>query len=110
MEGYLGEQIVQIETSPFNGYTAADWALYFIGAYGQIDGAEHKQWTLDQVARILNGTKIIVKIATWENGHSEYRIELDEPSDKYNNWAVEQLGAKDEDGEYEYDYNTGIAP
>lgn len=30
-------------------------ALALIGEYGEIDGAHHKQWVLDQVARTLAG-------------------------------------------------------
>ena len=63
MKGYLGEFSVELENTIFKSFTPADWALYFIAMYGQIDGAHHKQWVLDQVARILNGTTVIVKIA-----------------------------------------------
>lgn len=48
---YLGEKLVPGEDSPFDGYSAQDWAMYFIEHYGQIDGDHHKQWVIDQVAR-----------------------------------------------------------
>lgn len=56
-----------------------------IERYGQIDGSHHKQWCLDQIARIIKG-------------------------DDYDAWVKEMLGEKDSDGCYEYDYDEGIPP
>lgn len=111
MEGYLGETVINIqENETFKNYTTNDWVLYFIESYGQIDGSHHKQWVLDQVARIIHGTPIIVKQATWSNGHSEYRISLsDEEPIAYKDWVLKMKGSFDGD-EYEYDYDEGIAP
>lgn len=51
---YLGETpVTDLTGTPFADYTPTDWAIYYIGSYGQIDGAHHKNWALDQVARIL---------------------------------------------------------
>jgi len=108
MQNYLGEKIVKKKNTPFKDYSKKDWALYFIGNYGGIDGAHHKDWTMDQVARILNGTEIIIKLATWENGHEEYRVSLDEPTDKYHNWVREMTDG--EDGPNTYSYDIGIPP
>lgn len=108
MEGFLGEFAVDINTSIFAAYTHADWAMYYIGSYGQLDGAHHKQWVLDQVARILKGTAVVVKEARWANGHSEYRITLEEPSQEYLEW-VAFMRKDTEDGE-EYEYDEGLAP
>ncbi|MDD5648989.1 MAG: hypothetical protein PHF86_00985 [Candidatus Nanoarchaeia archaeon] len=112
MEGYLGETDVNISESKFKDYTSIDWAMYFIERYGQIDGSHHKTWVLDQVARILKGTKIIVKLAKWSNGKQEYRVWLDDPSEEYKNWQKEMQEMLGEfiDNEYEYTYNEGIAP
>jgi len=113
MEGYLGETIVDIKDTEFKDYTKSDWAMYFIEVYGQIDGSHHKAWVLDQIARILKGTKIIIKLAKWENGQFEYRIILNEPSNEYLNWIKEIKGEIIEDEDYvgyEYDYDEGIAP
>lgn len=97
---YMGERsIYDLEGTPFEGFEATDWALTYINRYGQIDGANHKQWVLDQVARILNGTPVFVKLATWDNGHSEYRFEVGEPTQEYLDW----VGEDDE-------YDEGIAP
>jgi len=71
---YLGEEQIDISKTGFAGYTKEDWAMYFIGSYGQINGAHHKNWVLDQVARILKGTPVIVKIARWSDGNWEYRV------------------------------------
>lgn len=109
MEGYQGEFDVDINQTEFKDYTPSDWAMYFIESYGQIDGAHHKLWVLDQVARVLKGTSVIVKLAKWDNGESEYRISLGEPSKQYNQWVRECLEI-DANGEAQYDYDIGIAP
>ncbi len=112
MKGYLGETLLEShEDTPYEGFTAQDWAMEYIGRYGQIDGGHHKQWVLDQVARILKGTPVILKLARWDNGHREYRITTGEPSKEYLAWVEEMKGEYDEENEcYEYDYETGGAP
>jgi len=107
MEGYLGETPVIIAESAFKDYTPSDWALYYIEKYGGFDGAYHKDWVLDQVARILNGAEITVVKATWENGTENYRVSVGE-SDQYHEWV---RNLKDgEDGPDTYGYEEGIAP
>jgi len=109
MAEYLGETIVKAEdTEEFKNFTPSDWALYFINAYGQIDGDHHKLWVLDQVVRILKGTKIIITIAKWDDGYEEYRVVTDEPSEEYKNWVIERKDG--EDGPETYGYDEGIAP
>ena len=109
MEGYLGETIINIADSEFKDYSKFDWAMYFIERYGQIDGAHHKQWVLDQVARIYHGTQVIVKEASWDNGEKEFRVSLtDEPSNTYKEWVTEMNDG--EDGPNTYSYDEGIAP
>ena len=100
MEGYLGEKIVEQKDTPFEHYDKDDWEMYFIEQYGDIDGEHHKKWLLDQIVRIKKGTPIIIKIAEWENGDYEYRIDLDEPTDDYKEWVeeVEYLGHNHEIG------------
>jgi hypothetical protein len=103
MEGYLGEKKVSVKKTIFAKYKPQDWALYFIFRYGQIDGAHHKQWVLDQVTRILNGAKVTVKKASWSNGDFEYRVTVGD-SKKYLNWVeVYKDGGN-------YSYDEGIAP
>ncbi len=107
---YLGESEVDIKDTPYANYKAKDWAMEFIFAYGQIDGAHHKQWVLDQVARILKGTKVKVTLAKWSNGSQEYRFNLEKPSKKYREWVKLCRGEYTEEGGYEYGYDEGIAP
>jgi hypothetical protein len=107
MEGFLGESVVNIKDTPFCDYSRFDWAMYFIESYGQIDGDHHKLWVMDQVARIYNGTEVEIKLAKWENGTEEYRVNLLEASAKYEKWV--ELMITDEDGET-YGYDQGSAP
>ena len=105
---YLGEFPVDLENSPFAGYTAADWALYYVQQYGGIDGDHHKTWVLDQVARILNGTPVTVVQARWESGTTDYRVDTGKPSEKYLKWVADTKAG--EDGPDTYDYDEGIPP
>lgn len=108
---YLGETLVDAENHPdFKDYSPSDWSIYFIEGYAQIDGSHHKLWVLDQVARILKGTKVVVNIAKWADGHEEPRVTLAEPSKRYLKWRKEIAGEHYEDGTTEYEYDEGIAP
>jgi hypothetical protein len=114
MDNYLGEFERDISTTGFAKYKPRDWALYYIASYGQIDGERRKLWLLDQVARILNGTPMIVKYAMWgpseeaPEGFEEARVETGEPSKKYLAWVEMMRGEYDEDEEnYEYGYEDG---
>lgn len=85
---YLGETpVTDLAGTPYEGFGAVEWALDFIYADGQIDGEHHKMWTLDQAARILTGSPVIVTLASWDNGHSEHRTEVGEPTDVYRAWV-----------------------
>lgn len=111
MQGYLGEtEIKSLVGTPYEGCGPTEWAMKFIEAYGQIDGSHHKQWVLDQVARILKGTPIDLVLAKWDNGQQEYRFSTGEPSQAYLDWVKEMLGEVDEDGQSEYGYDEGCAP
>jgi len=108
MNGYLGETILDVKDTKFKDLTPFDWAMCYLERYGQIDGDHHKLWVLDQIARIYNETKVIVKLAKWDNGDEEYRFELDEPSKKYLDWVDHMKDG--EDGTDTYSYDEGIAP
>lgn len=102
MTGYLGKFPIECKKSK------DEWALYFIGFYGGIDGDHHKAWVLDQVARILHGTEVIAEEAKWDNGESEIRVHTGKPTAEYLLWVKEM-----KNGEYgpdSYDYDEGIAP
>lgn len=108
---YLGETPVDISTHPeYSKYTNVDWAMLFIQMYGGIDGGHHKSWVLDQTVRCLKNTPVKVVEAKWDDGQSEYRFSTGEPSEEYKSWVESMLGEKDADGNYEYDYDNGIAP
>lgn len=107
MQGYLGE----FDTDEGKDLTREQWALKYIMYYGGIDGAHHKAWVLDQVARILHGTPVICKEARWDNGHAELRFTTGEPTQSYRDWVAEARGEYDEENdEYEYEYDEGWAP
>ena len=115
MRTYIGDTPVDTTTHhDFKNLRPKDWALKFIWMYGQFDGAHHKQWVLDQVARILNNAPVTVTEARWEddenpeNNYSEYRFHVD-TSDDYELWVKSYQGDFI-DGEYEYEYDQGIAP
>jgi hypothetical protein len=111
MQGFLGETPVDPATlAGYADFSRAEWAMLFIRKYGQIDGAHHKSWVLDQVARILRGTPVLMTVARWDNGQAEYRFETGEPSAEYLAWRDAMLGAHLEDGRREYGYEEGCAP
>lgn len=105
MATYLGE--FPIDPTSESGRalpsSPSEWALYVIERYGQIDGAHHKQWVLDQVARILNDAPVSVVEARWDGGQCELRESVG-TSPEYEAWVEAMKG----DGEYDYD--EGIAP
>ena len=107
MEKYLGEFPVELKDTPFARFTRADWALHFIERYGGIDGDHHKQWLIDQVARILNGAPVIVVEARWESAKPEYRISVG-ACDKYTAWVTEMKDG--EDGPETYTWDEGTPP
>jgi hypothetical protein len=111
MEGYLGETPVEnLDGTPFQGFNKLKWALYYIERFGQYDGGHHKQWVMDQIVRILKGTKVKVTLAKWTNGQQEYRVDTAEPSKTYLKWVEEMKGYNEDTQEYDYDYDEGIAP
>ena len=111
MEGYLGEtKLNSYVGTPFVGFGPKEWAMMYIARYSAIDGDHHKTWVFDQVARILLGTPILLRLAKWSNGHEEYRFTTGEPSLKYLEWVEGMKGEKDSDGEYEYSWEVGVAP
>jgi len=108
MEGYLGETLIDIHKTKYAMYGQQDFAMLWIEMYSGIDGSHHKDWLLDQVARILKGTKVILKVAKWGNGTENERFSLDEPPKEYWKWVEEMKDG--EDGADTYDYDFGIAP
>lgn len=95
---YLGEFPAPL--SEESSYTKDEMAVEYLARYSHIDGDHHKTWLLDQVARILLGTPVIVTEARWESGHSEIRLNTGEPSEEYLEWRGDDFSEDDE----------GIAP
>lgn len=106
MEGYLGETTLKASETKYAKYTQQVWAILWIEMYSGIDGAHHKDWLIDQIARILIGTTIIIKLAKWESGKEEFRFSLDEPPKSYFDWVDAMKDG--EDGPNTYEYNFGI--
>ena len=107
---YLGETPIALADSPYKDHTPADLALLMMEKYGQIDGAHHKAWVLDQVARCLKGCPIVdLRVARWDDQPDEVRFEIGENA-AYLEWVDAMKGAVGPDGHREYDYDEGIAP
>lgn len=87
--------------------TPVEWALRIIERYGQTDGAHHKAWVLDQVARVLLGAPVEVFEARWTAHEPEERFTVG-TCPAYEAWVDEMRDG--EDGPETYDYDAGIAP
>lgn len=101
MEEYLGETVIDTKKTKYANYTEQDWVMFWIEMYGSTD----KSWLVDQIARILKGADVIIKIAKWGNGHTEERFFLNDPTAKYLEWVKEMKSG--EDGPDTYSYNFG---
>jgi hypothetical protein len=109
MKKYLGETLVEQKDTKFKDFDKGDWAMHILECYGWIDGAHHKDWVLDQIARVMKGTPVEIKLAKWDNGHEEYRVDtVEPPSQEYLDWVKEMCDG--EDGPNTYSYDEGIAP
>ena len=54
---------------------------------------------------------MIITEARWDNGTTELRVSTGEPSQAYLDWVLEMKGEyNEEDEEYTYEYDEGIAP
>ncbi len=105
---YLGETKVSVEDTPYANYTQLDWVLYFL-EYGHFDGDHHKQWAIDQATRVIKGTGVVIKKATWDDGTIEYRVStIEPPSDEYKKYVADYMSG--EDGPSTYSYDEGVAP
>lgn len=105
---FLGETPVALEDSPYKDTTPVELALEFIRKDGGIDGAHHKAWVLDQVARILHGSPIEnLRRAEWDEHDPEWRFSIG-ASQAYKDWVAECKAG--EDGPDTYRYDEGIAP
>jgi hypothetical protein len=104
----LKEETINVKNTPYALYNKHDWAMYWIEMYSGIDGSHHKDWLIDQIARILNDTNVIIKRRVYDDKHEEYIFDLDKPPQKYWDWVEEMKNG--EDGPETYSYEFGIAP
>ena len=74
-------------------------ALQMAIQYGGIDGAHHKQWTIDQMVRCLTGCEI-----EDEEGY----LNIVGESEEYKKLIAEACDG--EDGPNTYEWDCGIAP
>jgi hypothetical protein len=86
---YLGQERIDIRE------TNNELVLRYLNAYSHIDGAHHKQWLLDQIARIIMGTPVIFSMAKWDNGKEEIRFSTSYPSTNYLDWIGEDINETD---------------
>ncbi len=108
MNKYLGETEIELINSNYATYEKQDFVLMWMKMYKGIDGEHHKDWLLDQIARILRGVKVVLVVAKWEDGTEEERFSLGEPTELYNNWVAEVKSG--EHGPDTYGYKEGTAP
>lgn len=104
---FLGTFPVTKARTPFAKFGPVEWALHFIERYGGIDGGHHKQWVIDQTARILNGAPVEIVEARWDSGLAEYRVSVG-TCDAYVAWVADMKSG--EDGPNTYDWEEGIPP
>ena len=111
---YLGTFDVDETTNPYHDFTRENWVLHYVRIFGQYKGEHHKFWLLDQIARILNDTPVIVTEERWGNKYGVVRQEFDfnlgEPSEGYKQWVHEVREWDEELEEYLFDYKEGTCP
>jgi hypothetical protein len=89
MIGYIGETVVDIKKTIYAHYEKHDWAMLWIEMHNEFYENSQKDWLTDQISRILQGNKIIMKEAKWKNGNNELRFTLAEPTEEYLKWSEE---------------------
>lgn len=82
-------------------------ALAIAVQYGGIDGAYHKNWSIDQMVRALTGCPVVKDSAKDYKG-IPYTYEIQGESDEYNALVADACAG--EDGPETYRWDTGIAP
>lgn len=96
----------------FKKTKAIEKALEYAYRYGQIDGAHHKQWVIDQMVRALLECPMIEKTAKDSVGES-YTYEYQGESLKYKK-MIKDYEYLSNEGKHEeekiYSWDIGIAP
>jgi hypothetical protein len=87
-------------------------AIKYAVDYGGIDGAHHKDWTIDQIVRALTGCpniKKAIKLYNHDGSFKQmYEIKIQGESEEYKKLVVNACDG--EDGPNTYDWDCGIAP
>lgn len=95
----------------FKKTKAIEKAIEYAHRYGQIDGAHHKQWVIDQMVRAL--LECPIQEETAESNGKEYKYTYQGESFKYKKMIKDYEYLSDE-GKYEeekiYEWDIGIAP
>lgn len=82
-------------------------ALAIAVAYGGIDGAHHKDWTIDQMVRALTGCPVLEESAK-DCNDIPYTYETQGESEEYLKLVADACAG--EDGPETYSWDIGIAP
>lgn len=82
-------------------------ALAIAVSFGGIDGAHHKDWTIDQMVRALTGCPVEKKEAQ-DCNRIPYIYQAQGESEEYR--ALVAMACHGEDGPQTYNWDTGIAP
>lgn len=86
--------------------TNVEKALEYASRYGDIDGAHHKMWVIDQMVRALTNCPTVTKTTVHNN--REFEWEDQGESKEYNEWVARHCDG--DDGPETYYWETGIAP
>jgi hypothetical protein len=74
---------------------------------GQIDGAHHKMWVIDQMVRALTGCPMVLMKGS-DYGGKPFEYEAQGESEEYRQLIADAKAG--EDGADTYSWDTGIAP
>lgn len=83
-------------------------ALAIAGQYGQIEGAHHKAWVIDQMVRALTGCPAGAKVVKHRDSDAEYTYWRQMSSLGYHRFV--KAHKEGEDGPETYSWDEGIAP
>lgn len=87
--------------------TAEDRIKKALDIAENLEGADHKQWIIDQMVRALTGCPLVQRTAKDWQGHP-YTFEAQGESQEYLDWVA--ASEDGEDGPQTYEWDTGIAP
>ena len=82
-------------------------ALEYAMNYGGIDGAHHKQWTIDQMVRALTGCPLEIREAKDYKGRT-YAYQTQGESQEYKDLITAYMAG--EDGPETYTWDEGCPP